>query len=187
MSPDGNPARSVRSAITTRRGRLLRSRLENGGRVLWEHRVHLAEASHVRVSVPWAAPPPSAAEHTPPTDGPRRELSAQEPDHWLAYVAGISGAAGMAVGITAGAIAWNRKGDIERECPADSCTPSGRSAVHSARTAATVSTIGFGVGLAGLAGAVVLWLLPHSSDTSIRAALVTEPHGASFHLGGAFQ
>jgi len=160
---------------------------ENAGRALWERRVHLAEAAHVRVSVPWAAPPPSATEPAPSTGGPRRELSAKEPDHRLAYVAGISGAAGMVVGLTAGAIAWNRKGDIERECPADSCTPSGRSAVHSARTAATISTIGFGVGLAGLAGAVVLWLLPHGSDTNINTALVTEPHGASFHLGGAFQ
>jgi hypothetical protein len=160
---------------------------ENAGSVIWERHVHLAEGSHVRVSVPWAAPPPAAPEHAPSTSGPRRDLRATEPDRRLAYVAGITGAAGMVVGITAGAIAWNRKGDIERECPSDSCTASGQSAVHSARTAATVSTIGFGVGLAGLAGAVVLWLIPHSSDTNIRTAVVTEPHGASLRLGGAFQ
>jgi len=159
---------------------------ENAGSVIWERHVHLAEGSHVRVSVPWSAPIPTAAEHAPSTSGPRRDLPRQ-PDRRLAYVAGITGAAGMAVGITAGAMAWNRKGDIERECPADSCTASGRSALHSARTAATVSTIGFGVGLAGLAGAVVLWLIPHSSETSIRTAVVTEPHGASLRLGGAFQ
>ena len=160
---------------------------ENADKVVWERHVHLAEASHVRVSVPWAAPPPIALEPARSSNGPRRELGAKEPDHRLAYAAGITGAAGMVVGITAGAIAWNRKGDIERECPADSCTASGQSAVHSARAAATVSTIGFGVGLAGLAGAVVLWLIPRGSDTSIRTAVVTEPHGASFHLGGVFQ
>jgi len=52
------------------------------------------------------------------------------------------------------------------------------------RTKRLIAILG---GLAGLAGAVVLWLLPHGSDTNINTALVTEPHGASFHLGGAFQ
>jgi hypothetical protein len=77
-----------------------------------------------------------------------------------AYVLLGVGAAGLALGSVTGLLAMSKEGDLEDLCPQDGRCPRGEptETLESARTLATVSTIGFGVGLASAAvGAVLLF------------------------------
>jgi hypothetical protein len=81
----------------------------------------------------------------------------------LAIVAAGVGVAGVAVGSIAGVIAIGKHSDADRQCPKDTyhgqCpTQEGADSWNAARSAGNVSTIGFVIGAAGLAGAVVLWI-----------------------------
>lgn len=80
-----------------------------------------------------------------------------------AYTVGSLGLAGLVLGGVMGGLTLVKKSVIDASCGHDSahpnqCAPGGTAAADSARTTALVSTIGFGVGLAGVATAVVLWL-----------------------------
>jgi hypothetical protein len=80
----------------------------------------------------------------------------------LAYIVGGVGLAGLAVGTVTGILTLGKKSTIDSECPDRACSPSGKSAVDSAQTTGLISTIGFGVGLVGLAGGAVLFLTARS-------------------------
>jgi hypothetical protein len=54
-------------------------------------------------------------------------------------------------------MAWDKKQIISRECNGNVCSQDGKDAGTSAHALGTVSTLTFGVGLAALAGAIVLW------------------------------
>ncbi|WP_437681112.1 tetratricopeptide repeat protein [Sorangium sp. So ce131] len=81
------------------------------------------------------------------------------------FVAGGVGAAGLILGGVMGALTLGKQGVVDKHCGSaigstdeTACDPTGLEAAESASTTGLVSTIGFGVGLAGLGTAAVLYL-----------------------------
>ena len=106
---------------------------------------------------PESAPKPAAEprEAAPPPTGPSgRRIGA--------FVAGGVGVAGLILGGVMGALTLGKKGVIDARCNvggiAAHCRPDGYAAAESAKTLGLVSTIGFGVGIAGVGMAAVLLL-----------------------------
>ena len=90
-----------------------------------------------------------------------------------AYLAFGVGAAGIAVGSVFGALALSQAGDVDDACPGGRCTRpedvgAQSDAQDAARTKGWVSTIGFGVGVVGVAAGVIL-LVTHSEPSAVRA------------------
>lgn len=91
------------------------------------------------------------------------------PDRTKIYVAGGVGAAGLVAGTVFGALALGAKSTVDERCglsgdPA-ACDPEGKSAADRGIALGWVSTVGFAIGLAGVATAIAL--------------LVLEPRGSS--------
>jgi hypothetical protein len=115
------------------------------------------------------APPPAVL----PTGVPRsEEADAGGPSAsrkiWI-YGAGGLGAVGLVVGSITGALVLGKKGTIEDNCEGTRCNAAGKEAADSAKSLGLVSTIGFGVGIAGLATAAVLVLTEPKSAAAARA------------------
>jgi hypothetical protein len=84
----------------------------------------------------------------------------------MAVVSGGVGVVGVALGAVFGAIASAKWSQAKSDCGAG-CAPDApaQSEKSSASTLATLSTVGFVVGGAGLAGGVVLWFVAPSGGT----------------------
>ena len=97
----------------------------------------------------------------------------------VALVAGGVGVVGVAVGSIFGLMAKSDNDQALKNCRTSTlCTPTGLTQTDDAKSAATVSTIGFVVGAVGLVGGAVLWFTaPRSEPTtaSIRATPVVGP------------
>jgi hypothetical protein len=110
----------------------------------------------------------------PPTPTPQPELAKEEPapetpsprKPTAAYVLGGFGLFGIAVGSVTGLMAQGEKSSIEDNCPNRVCNSEGREAVDRGQSLATISTISFAVGIAGLGGATYLFLRPSSASAS---------------------
>jgi hypothetical protein len=102
----------------------------------------------------------------------------------LAYVAGGVGVAGIGAGVITGLLANGKYNEAERECPDDQCAPGspGVDAVDAFRTWRMVSSVSYGVGAAGLAAGVVLWLTA-SGDEESGQARTLEPWGTANTAG----
>jgi hypothetical protein len=124
----------------------------------------------IAVELPTAEQPataPLAASSTPPSN------------RTLAYAIGGFGVAAVAVGAVTGLMTMSRKSTIESNCNDIWCNPDGKSAADEARTTGAVSTVAFGVGLAGLATGIVLLL----TDSPARSAGAGRAAAAAW-LGG---
>jgi hypothetical protein len=170
---------------------------EIDGKVAWERRVTLAPGDKARVDVPWLESPKSAPVSSPPPPvavetAPRPQPSTSTA-RTLAYFAGGIGVGGVIAGAVTGFLALHDKGIVDENCPMRRCNAAGRDALESARASATVSTIGFSVGVAGAVGATVLWLTsdsPKKSDeakVAVRPLLFAGERGATLGVGGEFQ
>ena len=123
-----------------------------------------------------ATPPPPAASAlavgpaqttAPPVDKPAKK------NNTLAYVAlGVGGAGLVAGGIT-GFLALGKKGDL-KNCVDTRCPPSQRDTLDSAKSMATISTVGFTVGFVGVGLGVVLLLTGNNSASASASAEVTK-------------
>lgn len=115
------------------------------------------------------------------------------PPRWLAYAVGGVGVAGVAAGAVAGVVAMSSNEDSMNK---KICPPTARLCAErdTAFTAATVSTVAFIAGGAGVAAGVVLFFLSSGgSSTSSSAALgpvrvapVVGPSGAGALVTGTF-
>jgi hypothetical protein len=108
-------------------------------------------------------------------------------------VVGGVGIAGLAVGGIAGRLALGKKGIVDENCQDLRCNEEGLAALDSGKTLATVSTVGFAVGLAGLATGVVLVLSAPSGNAGesgkaqVRAGVLgAGTNGPLLGLEGAF-
>ena len=141
------------------------------------------------VSLPPSAPAPATAETRaagPAGLGPRPsrqdEPSATPYRQW-ALAAGAVGVAGVAVGAVAGAVVLDKKATIDAQCVDVNCSPEGLHAADAAQVAGLVSSIGFGVGAAGLvAGGILLLISPRTTSRDGHTALAVS---ARPQLGGA--
>jgi hypothetical protein len=135
-----------------------------------EQRVVLAKGEHKTIVLGFAnareaarAAQPSSTSRLPPA----RE---HQTSPWV-YVTGGVGVAGILTGSIAGLMALRDKGVVDSDCMGPACTARGKDAADAARTEATVSTIGFGVGLAGLVSSVIIYL----ADTQRADARAVQP------------
>lgn len=117
-----------------------------------------------------AAPPPPAEESTGrPT---------------LGYVAlGVGGAFLVAGGVT-GALALGKKGDVDDNCQGAVCNAKGKDAGDSLKTYATISNVGFGVGIVGVAVGTVLLLRAPKKTTAFTVAPTLAIGGSRDAFGG---
>jgi hypothetical protein len=126
------------------------------------------------------APPPAAQ---PPADTGKTEKSS------LAYVGlgvGVVGVVGLVVGTVFGLKASSKWSDAKALCNPypTNCGPDGASLSQDAKSAATVSTVGFIVGGVGLAAGAVMWFAAPEKKTESGVALGVGP--GSVVVKGAF-
>jgi hypothetical protein len=74
----------------------------------------------------------------------------------LAYGALALGILGVAAGALTGILSMERKGVVDDNCDGATCNGAGKDAADTGLLLAHLSTIGFGVGVAGIATGVVL-------------------------------
>lgn len=120
-----------------------------------------------------------------PLDGP---VEAEPPSSmpsipFTAYAAGGVGVVGIGSGVVAGILAGNKHSEAEEGCTNGQCTPgsAGFAAASSFRTLRTVSTISYGVGAAGVAVGLLLWLT--ADDEESQEAGSIEPWGSANTAG----
>ena len=112
-------------------------------------------------------PPVVAVPVTRPAVSP--DAAPQPRPNILPFIAFGAGAVGIGVGTVAGLIVGSKSSDLSSNCRSDGgCPKTQESTLSSAQTWATVSTIGFIVGGAGIAGGVVLLLTGSSSKSASR-------------------
>ena len=113
-------------------------------------------APPAQLATPPQPPPLSPAPAPAPV---RSESGGLGTQRVAALAAGGVGVAGIAAGAVFGMLASSKWSQAERDCgPACPADAPARGEESDARTRATVSTVGFVVGGAGLAAGVVLWL-----------------------------
>ena len=94
----------------------------------------------------------------------------------LAGVVGGVGVVGVVVGSVFGLKASSDWDEAKSDCnPYPKCGPSGAQAGDDAQSAATISTIAFIVGGAGIAGGLILWFTAPDADSSAETAVGLAP------------
>jgi hypothetical protein len=98
--------------------------------------------------------------------------------------------AGLAVGTGFGIDTLVKAGQVEEHCDGAGCDREGLDLNERAYTSAAVSTIAFGIGLAGIAAGVVLIVTAPSNTRKSASRLwvipVSDDHGVGFAAGGTF-
>jgi len=94
------------------------------------------------------------------------------------------GGVGLATGIITGLIVAHDSGDLSKSCTASHVCPADKgSELNSAKTWATISTVGFGVAGAGLGAAMLFLLLGNHHDAAGAAEAKVRPVVGPFYLG----
>lgn len=113
---------------------------------------------------PQAAPAPAPHRPPPPAEAP----SSWSTQRTFALIAGGVGVGGAVVGAVFGLQAMSKQDEADAECPSVGCSNAGAvKASQDALIAGTVSTIGFVVGVVGLAGGAALWLTAPTVKTEL--------------------
>jgi hypothetical protein len=163
------------------------------GRKKWSKSIDVQPGAQIVVELPElekeaAAPAASAA--TSDSMAPRSKSGSTQ--RIAAVAVGGIGVVGLAVGTVFGLKATSNWSDAKSHCSnfPNGCNDEGVSLHDSAQSAATVSTIAFGVGLAGVAGGAILWLTAPTASresgatpTSLRVGF----DGRQLLLRGSFE
>lgn len=110
----------------------------------------------------------------------------------VALVAGGVGVVGLVVGTVFGLQATSKWSDAKGRCanPPSGCDDEGVRLGDDARSAATLSTVGFAVGAVGVAAGTILWLTAPSPSRDLRGSAATSIgvgfDGQKFLLRGSF-
>jgi hypothetical protein len=165
------------------------------GRQSWTRKLAVPRtAGQERIAIPvlavMDAPPPPRPAPAIQAEPPPPPAVANEADHavWSRRRVGLGVAAGgvaaTTVGVIFGVKAMSRNDDSKKHCQQNVCDPTGVKLNSDARSAATASTVFFGVGLAALgAGAWLMFVPPGKSTT---AAVAPTAGGATVTLAGRF-
>ena len=127
-------------------------------------------------TVPKDAPPPAVtAPATPPPERPHAERSPRpRPIPVVPIALGVAGLAGIVTGTYFGIRTFQDKSDRATDC-IGGCTPAATTAFNDGVTSSIASDVGFGVGLALLAGGAVWWLVGRASPPGAKGALEIGP------------
>ena len=150
------------------------------GKREWKTQVTVeADGTVQQVSVPPLADAPVATVPGAERHGPGQTIAA--------WVTGGAGVVLLGVGITAGALAIDYRGQSNAQCPNNQCTQKGVDLNEQAKTWAWVSdfTIGFGVAAVG-AGVVLLLTAPKAVKTGARVLPMVGRDGGGLALAGFF-
>lgn len=169
---------------------------EAPGRATKEQKVSIAEGADQSITLtfspPAAAATTASAEPAPTTtaaDEPAASVDTSSSSKTAAYVVlGVGAAFTIAGGVT-GALAFQKKGEVDDNCRGNVCNAAGKSAGDSMKSLATISNIGFGVGVVGLAVGTVLLVRSPKKSTAFTVAptmAVTGPRDAFGGVVGHF-
>ncbi|HET8939505.1 MAG TPA: hypothetical protein VFN67_38960 [Polyangiales bacterium] len=89
---------------------------------------------------------------------------ASSPNHWPAYLTWGASAVALGVGVGFGFAALENRHNLDERCPNKLCPPDAADLLNTSRTNATISTIAYGAGVAGLAVGVLLFWIESSAD-----------------------
>jgi serine/threonine-protein kinase len=145
-----------------------------------------------------ATPPPagSTAPEKPaqpqagaPDSSPSAAQSKANSQRTMGLIVGAAGIVGVGIGTYFGLRAISKNSDAQDHCPASQCKDQeGVTLTDEARSAATAANIAFGVGLAALAGGVVLYLTAPSGQSAAQNGTLQARVGlGSISLGGTFR
>jgi hypothetical protein len=121
--------------------------------------------------------------------GPSTPTTRTEPANYLPAYIGLGVAAvGIGVGSIFGAIALGNKSDLDSQCQNKTCPNSSQDSISAMSRNATISTIGFAVGVIGVGVAVVDFIIakPHvveekSGKNGFQIAPMIGPGSAGFY------
>jgi len=140
------------------------------------------------VAAPEVTPAPAPLAPSEPVSRPPAPPDSASKSKTGAYVLLGVGAAGLAVGGVTGLMALSKKNDLD--CPDKECPPGPQQDnLDTAKSLALVSTIGFGVGLAGAVVGTILLVSGGKSESPQTARLPrTRPYlrGSTIGLEGSF-
>ena len=115
---------------------------------------------------------------------PAAPAATASPRRAIGYIVGGVGIVGVAIGTVFGLRALSLKGERDQECrPGNLCTADGLTKDDDARSAATLSTVGFVAGAALLAGGAVLVLTAPSSPPSPASPASPGPTARTIGVG----
>lgn len=100
-------------------------------------------------------------------------------------VAGV-GVVGVGVGSVFGISALGKKSDSDGHCVGNNCDAIGTQLREDGRSAGTLSTVFVGVGLAAVAGGVVLWATAPSSSSSVSVSASVDSHSQGLLVKGVW-
>jgi hypothetical protein len=106
-----------------------------------------------------------------------------------ALILGGIGAAGVVVGTISGVLALSKGSTLDGECSAGktSCPNSAQSDISQLHTMQTLSSVGFGIGIGGVAIAAIVWLASSHPETKSSGSSVTAHVGiGSAGISGRF-
>jgi hypothetical protein len=138
------------------------------GRAPLQQRLALGGGDSIVVRLDFAPLPAPAAPTLPMPSPPANDRSASHgPNYVPTYLSLFVSAGGIAVGSIFGSLAIADKSSLDRVCaPSGACPPSAENNIRALSRDTTVSTVGFGVGLAGFAAGVVLWMTARPSSAT---------------------
>jgi hypothetical protein len=116
------------------------------------------------------APPPGEAATPAPftatTASAQVSSGSSAPSRGPAIAAFAVGGVGLLVGTVFGVLALGSKSTLDSECANKTCPAKAQSDIDSLSSKATISTVGFGVGIAGVAVGAILLVVQHGSEKS---------------------
>jgi hypothetical protein len=118
--------------------------------------MHEGETRELELSVSELDSPAPGVESPAPHGG----------SHVLTVAGLVTAATGITVGAITGAFTLSDASTLKTDCAAGQCLPPSHDLLTSAKTLGTVSTIGFGVGVAGLAMTAIGLLTSHGDSPS---------------------
>ncbi|HEY4104521.1 MAG TPA: hypothetical protein VGM44_11550 [Polyangiaceae bacterium] len=148
--------------------------------------IQLAEGSDSSVAFALQPDPDQQAQASTllDTSAPAPSEAPPKRKRTLAYVAMGVGGAGILVGGITGILAMNKHSELEKSCPGGACPSNQSNNLNSYHTLATVSDVGFAVGIPIAATGVALWFLNRpSSEAPPAQGLRVHPYFAGTSLG----
>jgi len=106
---------------------------------------------------------PSGSIAAPPAERP----SSKEGSYAPAVIAFGIGGAGLVLGGITGVMFLGRMSDLNDRCPDDRCAPEDQPEIDSAGALGNVSTVGFGVGIVGVAVGVIFLATRDTSEATL--------------------
>jgi hypothetical protein len=126
------------------------------------------------------------AEEAGVVEAPKPVVARSNTKRTAGYVLGGIGVAGLIGAGVTGGILVSKHSAINGACPNKQCSPDGLALIESTKSLNVVNGVAWGVGLAGLAGGVVLLVLSRGDSAATAVAPTALPGGGGLRVTGTF-